>query len=119
MWSMAGQFRLITSAAKLSSLSATKRVVSRSFNNTKMVRGGHSSHGRKGHHSHEPYAPHHHQTYPDKAYLFGINPSVPYKSEGWEWMTFVTYALCFGIVVTAYGSKPLDAFNVSFLFLPS
>jgi hypothetical protein len=79
------------------------------------VRGGHG-HDHHAHEHHAPLGPYevpHHATYPNQAFLFGIDPSKPYQSEGWEVLTFATYFLTFGIIFGTAAAKDLDSFKVS------
>ncbi len=49
------------------------------------------------------------QTYPDQAYPFGLTPN--YKTEGWEVITWVTYAACTLLLVVGVGSQNNDTFK--------
>lgn len=64
------------------------------------------------HSTNDPYALPHHDAYPKEAFVFGIDPSKPYKREGWEIITAVTYVVCFVLMVGA--SSNTDDFTVSF-----
>lgn len=73
-------------------------------------------HGHVNHAPHKPLAPYelpHHSTYPTQQYLFGIDPSVPYKAEGWEHITWATYIIMFGLIFSAnWDMKKDDTFMV-------
>ena len=66
-------------------------------------------------HHHKPLGPYevpHHPTYPKKAYFLGINPNEKYKWEGWEIITYVTYASCFIALVYGYNANNKNSFKV-------
>lgn len=68
------------------------------------------------HHHHKPLGPYevpHHPTYPKKAYFLGINPNEKYKWEGWEIITYLTYASCFIVLVYGYNANNKNAFKVN------
>jgi hypothetical protein len=86
---------------------------SRSYSRSARARGGHDHGHGHGHHAPAgPYDAPHHATYPNEAYLFGINPKVPYQNQGWEWVTLLTYIVGAGILITGATVKPLDSFKV-------
>lgn len=82
------------------------------------------SNKRLGGHSHGEHAPQkplgpyelpHHSTYPSQQHLFGIDPSVPYKYEGWEHITWATYIIMFGLFISAnWDMKKDDTFKVRY-----
>ncbi len=96
----------------------SRRVLSSSssraaYSRSTRVRGGHDHGHGHGHHAPAgPYDAPHHATYPNEAYLFGINPKVPYENQGWEWVTLITYIVGAGILITGATTKPLDSFKV-------
>jgi hypothetical protein len=94
--------------------SSLKNQANRYFHNSSKQLGGHGhGHGHGAPHApKEPYAPTHHQTYPEQAHLFGIDPAVGYQKEGWEWITYLTYIACFGIMAVAWSSTPYNQFSV-------
>lgn len=89
---------------------------SRAYSRSARVRGGDHGHGHGHHAPAGPYDAPHHATYPNEAYLFGINPKVPYESQGWEWVTLLTYIVGAGILITGATTKPLDSFKVNIIF---
>ena len=94
----------------------SRRVLSRSYNtSTRKLGGGGHGHAHDAHHSHKPLGPYevpHHATYPNEAHLFGINPATKYQSEGWEWVTMLTYLVGGGIMIAGAMTKDLDSFKV-------
>ena len=99
-----------------------RRIATRSFNTSSRRLGGGGHHHDA--HAHKPLGPYevpHHATYPNEAYLFGINPNVKYQSEGWEWVTLATYIIGAGIMIAGATTKELDSFKVRifyFYFFP-
>jgi len=72
--------------------------------------GGHG-HGH-GHGPAKPAGPYdlpHGPAYPEEAYPFGLSPDR--KSEGWEVITWATYALCFCALVFGMNAKSNDSFT--------
>lgn len=92
----------------------SRRIASRSFTSSSRRLGG-GGHHDAAHHNKPlgPYEVPHHATYPNEAYLFGINPNAKYQSEGWEWVTLLTYIFGAGIMIAGATSKELDSFKVS------
>ncbi len=96
----------------------SRRLISRSYSSsTRRLGGGH--HDAHAHHNKPlgPYEVPHHATYPNEQYLFGINPNVKYQSEGWEWVTLLTYVVGAGIMIAGATTKELDSFKVIYFSL--
>lgn len=70
--------------------------------------------GGHGHDSHKPAGPYdvpHGPAYPSEARPFGLEPGAP--SEGWEVITWGTYAVCSILLIFGISMKPDDDFKVS------
>lgn len=64
-----------------------------------------------------PYDAPHHATNNQEAFLFGIDPKVPYKWKGWEPIVAVVYAVGFGLMVAIIRNPELDSYTVSAVVL--
>jgi len=91
-------------------------VVSRRLGNSRVSVGAQQqrklgSHGH-GHGPTKPAGPYdlpHGPAYPEEAYPFGLSPDR--KTEGWEVITWATYALCFCALVFGMSAKSNDSFT--------
>lgn len=75
----------------------------------KMGGHGHDAHGHAPHKPAGPYDLPHHNAYPDEAYPFGLSPGK--QTEGWEYITLLTYAGCFIALTFGMATKSNDSFT--------
>lgn len=103
---------MLRSVSRKLNLIKLSGVIQRSFGSAHGVGNGHAhAVGPAG-----PYDVPHHPTYPDKAYLFGINPNEKYKYEGWEGITAFTYIIVTGMILYSAFTQPVDSFKVKFFY---
>jgi hypothetical protein len=92
---------------RLARATATRPAARNLVSKSRKVSGS-DSHGSAG-----PYDAPHHPTYAEEAHLFNINLAQPYKAEGWEAITTLTYLATFGVFVAIFATKEVDDFSVS------